>query len=413
MENKPINISLFLYLIFLLLQSISMISNAMLCHVVFAVWLFSVFIFNRGWSIGANLQKKYWALFVFVVFYFLSSGFGANLSIAFHRLFVLLEVLSPFLFFDIVKPFANTKVKKTIVFVFTIVIIIDMIAAFKTIGLTEGFGLRLTQTDIALKNNFAFVYSLTIICPALVYFDLLIYRGMIPLPLSKGWAFSLISIVLIITASNLIFKSLFMTAIVLLIMGIILAFFYGKKRWLIKSGLSILLTIVAFIVSFNGLVQLSNSREGFSTQVTPKLYEIRAVLSGNTSDASDYSSRQDLQQSSMAVFFENPIFGVFHKTYDFSDSIEIGVGNHSEWMDMLARYGIFSLFLMYFIFYSFWQCYKDNKMGLHILLFVVLGFLNPIFSFLQFFTIMIYIPFIYDILLSLRVHTEELGINHN
>lgn len=389
-----------LCLVFVVLQSLAIIPDTYLNHIVFALWL----VFMVGTSPvqfkKALSQPKYLALFVFVFFYFCSATIAANPVIAFHRTFTLLEVLLPILLFDLSQISKKSIPTKWLILSFSVVIVVNTIIASQTIELTQGYGLRLTATDMVVKNNFALVYSLAILCPVLLYFLLTLLKKNERITKAKKTVILLLIITALFFFIKIVFQSYFMTAVILLLSGIVIALFYGRKYWLLKSGVLIALLLIAFIGSFNKLVSFTDSQEGLSSQVSPKLYEIHAILTGQARKADDYSARQSLSQSSLDTFLENLLFGVYHKAYDFEEIEKMGVGNHAEWFDILARYGIFGFLLLFFLFKTFWHSYKATKFGLHLLLFVLLGFLNPLFGFFQLFTICVYIPFLYKVLIS-------------
>ena len=85
-----------------------------------------------------------------------------------------------------------------------------------------------------------------------------------------------------------------------------------------------------------------------------------------------------LTNSSLQTWFENLFFGIAYK-YDFDGvrMMNAGLGNHAEWFDLLAKYGLLSLFLFYYIFCPK-KVYSNNKnYSISLVLLLVLGFLNP------------------------------------
>ncbi|MEO7048017.1 MAG: hypothetical protein ABI091_22145, partial [Ferruginibacter sp.] len=93
------------------------------------------------------------------------------------------------------------------------------------------------------------------------------------------------------------------------------------------------------------------------------------------------------------VWIEHPIFGIGYE-YGFSTPkmMAAGLGNHSEWLDSLATYGIFIIFLMIYLFKSK-KVYRQNQgYKLALILFIITGFVNPIHLFNIYFVVFFFVP---------------------
>ena len=99
--------------------------------------------------------------------------------------------------------------------------------------------------------------------------------------------------------------------------------------------------------------------------------------------------RFDLYLMSLDSFWNNPIFGLAHKQMPGS---EIMVGNHSEWFDLLAKYGIFGLLMAFFFILVRKKYFKNKGFAIAFFLFFALGFINPLQVFTIYFAAFYYVP---------------------
>ena len=274
---------------------------------------------------------------------------ATNLATGFARLVAMMEMLSPIYMYDLYQV-NKWNGKKYPFYVLIIVLLANMMVSFSMINVMGDTGLRNTiqsDSDNALKGAFSLIYSLSIIIPTIVY----VLKSRKKIGARSKSIVLVASVLFIVYSFILVFRSFFMTAVITTIVGALFALIYEKRRWLLKGVSIILIAISLFLASFTPLVSyIDNLSYGASRQITPKLYELKYILTGETTKAGDLLSRGDLALSSLTTFLENPIIGVSYKAKDFKDTILIGVGNHSEWLDDLALYGLFSLLLFLFIY---------------------------------------------------------------
>ncbi len=84
------------------------------------------------------------------------------------------------------------------------------------------------------------------------------------------------------------------------------------------------------------------------------------------------------------------------------NSFEYKVGSleHSEWFDLLAKFGLFSIFLMVYLFRPK-KVYKGNQgFKLAFIFLLILGMLNPVHFFNIYFIVFFYIPLVDDYLFA-------------
>lgn len=238
---------------------------------------------------------------------------------------------------------------------------------------------------------FDFIYGIIIFLPILI-FKIQIYSR------KKDKIFYLIISILSIIC---ILKANFTTAYVLLGIEIILYLFFYSKSFLGKIFTIILLILFLFwgkqIVIFY-LNFLINDTTSILSQT--KLRDLINFLTGK-GNISDATGRTTLILQSINSFIFNPILG--QGAYYNRDCFGY-VGGHSQILDEFARYGLLGTIpLFYFLFFSIYQIYINiknksykNKYLISTILFLILGFLNPIFNDGILFFYFIAIPFLID-----------------
>ena len=370
---------------------ISSISYFTGIHAVFIAWLiYSIIIYgNEAKKILSG--KKYLLLLIFFVFYFMSMLYSVGLSLAFARTIALIEVFSPVLMYDFYKlnRWNNSKYP---LWVMISIIIINMSLSFAMIEFMGRSGLRDTiqsDSDNIFKGALAIITSLAILVPT-AFFVVLHFKQF---KTKFKWVKLGLLIAFIVYGMLLLFNALFMTAIMTSIVGCVIALVYGTRKWLLKSSICVILIVFGFISYFGAIVDFTNSfGPSMKSFITPKLYEIKHILDGDSHSAVDMTARNSLAESSFNTFLDNPFFGVIHKAADFEETAKLGVGNHSEWLDDLALYGVFAFLIFSFLYRAGKEQFKRTKFLLSLLLFTFLGFNNPILNFQVIFTVFLLIP---------------------
>ena len=328
-------------------------------------------------------QRRYIFLILFLAFYFLSTTMGKGLFQGFVFTLYMMRVVSPILMYDILR-ISDKKTQKT--FVFTLIIIFIAYASWMY-RLIEVYGAELgikssilgTESDNRINSAFGFIYSLPIIMVSLI----LAIRSFLKLNNRRKdifeWVRIVFCILVVVYFSRLVFKSLFMTATVLLVLGICLGIFYNRgKGWVYKSAISIFLASVIFVSQYDFFV--SNVSELGSRSTDQRVEEVYLMLTGKGSQAEDISSRSELSNTSLKTFFNHPLIGANH-LIGFERYNNKIIGNHAEWIDMLALYGLFALLLFYVLYKSLKLQYLDTGSYLPVIIYVLTGFLNPMFYF--------------------------------
>lgn len=182
----------------------------------------------------------------------------------------------------------------------------------------------------------------------------------------------------------------------LMIIGIVLAKM-EPKRANVKSYYVFSLFLIVFIGSFVMvpllLLIIENTESG---RLAERMNDVLSIASskGNTEEISDSGSmaaRIALSQTSLNTFFRNPLtmlFGIGDHTVSVGmDLHKSGIGNHSEFIDVLARYGLVGALIFVKILKSYYRSLKGLASNRRVLkyvnvifcVFLVYGFLNNVF----------------------------------
>ena len=391
--NKRIDILIsIIWLVFCFTQMVNYNIDKYLCHAVWFLWLLSLLVFKNTIITSTIKKKRYFLLFAFIIYYLFSSFLSVGISVAFNRVIALLELTSPILMYDLLKS-SDKNIKMFVMFAFFAILTIVTSELISTMNLYFGMGLRevvRNDEDLYLRNAFNWVYSWIFITTASVL--------SIRFCLKKGkrkWMMLLLSVFLFLLGVYVIVRSLFMTAIVMMLLGCVLSCFYGRKRWIVKAALAISGGFVAFVLTFNVIInQIGLMEEGadFLTQRTGEIYH---TIVGGNGDTHDMEARGSLTSMSLSTFFANPLFGINHKISDFKQAQYSMVGDHSEWIDNLALYGLCFLFLFFFLVKS--AKLGPSNTGIIYITYFLTGFLNPIWYFPQNVVVFFFIPIVFNL----------------
>lgn len=382
-----------LFLTFLLcavqLQGVQDLGVARL--VVFGLWLIAV-ILSFGKKIGVILtQRRFLALYVFVVFYLISSVVIVPFGTAINRCVELLCIASPILMYEFIKDKSH-NIRISFVLFTSFIFIVNSYLAFQFINLIGVDSFRNAQEFgdefYVIMISFNMCYALSLIVPA--------FWGMYK-ELKNKFLYRLLFIGLIILLLFYLLRAQFMTAIIIAFIGLTLEFLYRRNIKIIVASLVIVIvTSFSLFVVLPITIQQLKGRGDFEVLVY-RLVEIENVISGNDEQADDYNARKNLRTMSLSTFINNPLFGINHRINSKVHVNDQGIGNHAEWIDCLAKYGFFSLFLFYFLFDSLKRQKKEIHSPVTMIMFILLGFLNPLWLFPQVFAAYLYIPLLYSV----------------
>lgn len=183
-----------------------------------------------------------------------------------------------------------------------------------------------------------------------------------------------------ISAYFIIVCSLKASALVLLLLAIILLYIANRSKNNFGKVILISLIIAALLFVFrdtiiNALISLIGS-----DRIAYRLEIFTSVSS--LDESTTLTSREDLWMVSINSWLKNPITFLFgigdHNWVDWGSEVASGVGNHSDLLDVLARYGLFGAVVFYLsiiLYYKYLQKYFGYLFKWEILSFFILVFL--------------------------------------
>jgi hypothetical protein len=223
-------------------------------------------------------------------------------------------------------------------------------------------------------GSYDFIYGLVVIIPMLAFYSLS----------QKKIKFSLLIWSLVALFIVVVVMSNFTTAQMLLFVDFVFVIL-ARKRFKTNSGFVVSFIVLTVLASFmlpfllNYMIIISDSIYAQS-----KLEGILGVLSG-TESYDETTSRSELLKMSLKSFLDSPIWGIGA----WYGSGSPHVGQHAQFVDDIARYGLLGFIpLMVFVYYSMKKIYLafkekhfyNRRVLVSILIFVALGFMNPIYN---------------------------------
>lgn len=346
----------------------------------------SEILFNKG--------QKWWMIYAFVAFMMVVLGFSStNINFFIMRIpFYLVPAIGYF----VIKHY---RTREMIVLLFAISIIF-FANIFQNIFLwtmmPEIFEEQ-ESTDMSLEFSKAMNLADTGFIAVCLF-----YIGMLVMVIDnmKGRFHRLLMLeAMLIIAFFILFVNTRGTATLLfgvMFVGLFLAKFEPKRanvRSYYVAAILILIFVGTFIIIPLLLWLLENME---SKRLAERLEDVMSFMSskGNVNSVSDTGSmgaRIALSQTSLNTFFSNPInmlIGIGDHTVEIGmDLHKTGIGNHSEFIDVLARYGLVGAFVFIKILKSYYQNLKSiatcrsvmKYVNVVFLIFVLYGFLNNCF----------------------------------
>lgn len=346
-------------------------------YVLLALYLVYSFCIFPNETIYAFSNKVMMPLYVFLIYYLVSSNFNIkNVMSLFGRLSPIPIAIFQFkLLFNFPELIRIQKV--------TIFICMLMIMGFSIFGLfllsVNPMAMRaLVSTDvdnsIIVGGGFGLPYSLSLLLPVLFPVVLSLIHRKQYLNMETIFMVSFIIIGLL-----LIFRAQYMTAVLLFFVGVFFMLIsrFSKLDRIILFFIGVIACsyLYVYLPDIFGLMGVEDD-----SMLSARFDEISSLTSGESHDAKDFLIRMDHIYSTLNIFLENKLFGVGPNFgYNFEKMRDFGVGMHAEWFDILAIYGCSALLL--YVFFIQTIKLRINKGNVSVIIFIILGFLNP---FLQF-----------------------------
>lgn len=347
-------------------------------------------------QLKAILSRKYYiAFYIFLLYYFISSLLAFPIGTCINRVYTTIEVVSPFIMYEL---YANNdkKRKSVLLFVFIAVYVVNFYQMLTTINYSAIAGLRQHEDEEGyLNTGFNFIYSLTLLLTLLVY----VVRRNIQNKNINGPVFIAV-IIWLLSIVLIVFKSLYTTAIFLMGIGAVIAIFYGRKHWKRKLVIVGAICALMFVYVAPFLEKHLLASDPDYAIISYRIDEISSVLSGGDMDSeASGGARFNRTILSLKTFITHPLFGVNHQTANREIFDAVLIGNHAEWVDSLAEYGVFAFLLFYFLIKSGRMVSDGRGVTVVFILYIIIGFLNPVLYCVQNTICFFIIPMMYDFFL--------------
>ena len=395
---KTISLFLGLVICYLSLQGITDYGAFNL--IVFGVWLIiTSFAYTRQLK-GILVQKRFIALYIFLFYYFFSSAFIASYMTSLNRCVALLYTISPIIMYELLKS-ERKIIQATYFIVITLVFLFDVFLAYEFQRQTNVDDMRQVQEYgsefYIVSVAFCLCYAVALIIPSLIDVVIRMSNKNKKAIISKVFLL-LLSVVFVV----FLFRSQFMTAIIIAGVGLIITLLYYKTNKLSSTFVGLVLSFFVFTFSLPVIISVIGQHEEYKV-LTNRFIEIQNAISGNVEKSEDMNSRSTLTEMSIETFLENPFFGKNDEIVTSLHVNEQGIGNHAEWFDFLAQYGLCAFFLFFLLFDSLVKQEKEIGSPVLMILFIALGFFNPLWKHQQLFATFLYGPLLYHLFIGNRV----------
>ena len=383
-------------------------SNAFF-FIVFVLWVLSSFPLGH---IRTNekgfLVIKWWLIYFGLQFLYSIIGYSRELSFFMARCYI---YVIPIMMVYIIRFYTLKEIKLiwlSIIVLYGISLISNIILGLgggvDAFGGNDAFSQETLETSSTNAGSTAFVVGGLFLMPLL--FLVFKYGSHKFLRLSC-------LIIMILTGYYILFLNSRTTAVIFMILiflGMILVgnsnkiFSRGKKRKAIIYFCFFLITIFLF-----ALPVLNTMSDYFSDfgRMSERLRDLTFVLEGGGVQEMEQGSlfyRISLWMTSIHTFFDNYwnfFVGIGENVHDtdFYYLLKSGVGGHSEFFDLAARYGIIGIFIMYKVWkYSFGFILNFADGNIKAQLYIIFanvflyGFVNTLFNHLSMIMMILLFP---------------------
>ncbi|MGM0877158.1 MAG: O-antigen ligase family protein [Bacillota bacterium] len=369
------------------------------------------------------IKKKYFFLFWFITAYSLIGVlYGDPIQIVKNvNMFIL--SLAPFFIFDwVFSPARIHKRKKNAMFllkVMTPILLYTVVATLYYLfsnpyiarymanfdpsrGIDASMGINV-DLPTAIGGGYILIYGVFLLPPVFLF----LAKSILKKPLARLCSLGIAAFLL-----YFIIKSGFATAFILSIAGCTLTFLLLNKQKLISRVIIILSVFWVSLIFLNEevlseIIHSITNLLPYDSIIAVRLNEIVPALYASANDSS-FSNRLHGLEKSWTAFIENPFLGVGYKVgFDYM-SVAAFTGLHTEWLDMLAQYGLFlGVPLLLFIGITFNELIKlfigtsmEQVIKLVVVIIFLVGFLNPILNTSIFIIALLFIPSLLMLVLS-------------
>lgn len=374
--------------------------------ILFGAWVFSALLEDSKSFKKAISNKATRYLFLFLIYYFITSVFEASVSYTMTYVIVFLMLYScyvPYLYYKERNRKAEINIIVTISFLAWTFFSLSAITfyemfpsaartlaadftAFEDLYIGGGYA-------IAIGSALVIVWLLSILTKCYSVFN------------KKTRYFCVVFLVILF---YLLIKTESTTTLLACVFGSVASVVYllrNSNSGLIRILLFFVLSILVILIVTGGLNSFGSSLVSATDTgadenvILRRLNRIgeKLLFAGSSTSSENYvDERWGLVVISWNTFLKNPIFGVGYLTGNvFSNLEQAGVGTHSEICDVLAQHGLVGCFFLYGYLRNAMRTSSKRiaNNGVFITL-VILALFNPFRYFHGFFTILTLMPFV-------------------
>lgn len=376
------------------------------------------------------IKRKYLLLAGFLIAYFLIGVLSGSPIQSVKNTSMFIVNLAPFFIFDWVFSSARLHQRKqNALFLLKVITPVLIYTVFATLyylfknpyiarymanfdpsrGIAEGMEIMI-ELPIAIGGGYTLIYGVILLPPVFLF----LARSN-----HEKCCLRIFSLVTALFLLYFIIKSGFATAFIVAMIGCILSLLLFRTQKLFSKLIILCSAILVYIILSSKQLLITVIRE--ITSVLPmnsiiaiRLNEIPQTIYGSSSGSS-FSNRIHTVEKTWSAFVEHPLLGVGYTVgYDYY-SVEKLTGLHTEWLDILAQYGLFLgvpfLLFIAITLYELIQLFRNTSMEqivkLIVFMIVFVGFLNPIQSTSIFIIALLFIPSLLIVVLSKETELNQ------
>lgn len=386
-----IKVTLILFAIVLVLKigMSNTYENEVFSLILFYVWFFSCLIFRPKITLKILRQKHYFVLSIFLLYFFFGNSFSNGLFTGIKSTGAYIQYLSPIFMYEFYSRFSSKKVDRLLIIFIMSIYLYFSIRTLLYLDINPLAARKMISSGIddviMIGGGFSLSYGFAILIPVLIY----IIMNMRNVRHIKIFYYSIVILFFLV-----ILKSQFATSFFLVLLGFLYVMAYKMKQNKTLLFFSFLLLIVFYLSQDYLIRELTNYLNTLDSVFSNRvLLTLEIKQADNMRDLGTFGSRVTLFTNTLHLWFDNLFFGVAYKLdFDQDKMMNAGVGNHAEWIDLLAKHGLVSLSLLYYIFCSKKVYLNNFSFRISLLLLFILGFLNPVHIFNIFFVVFFFAP---------------------
>lgn len=289
------------------------------------------------------LDKSAVCFIFYMVFYVITSIPNGDLRyLATYAAYNVLS-FSPLLFFGILKHYGSRKhikfCTKLMYFIWLLIGVITIIYYYKNPLAAREAAAHLNTPDGAVFGGYFYAFGSAILC--VYFFTILIKTD------SRRQRIIILPVCIILACAVYLTQSTLTTIAMCVGFAVALLFRfkckdrYHELRLLFRLSILVIVICVAYYELGNHIADIINwlsRRDGSLLE-----YRTSEVLAGVylSQYSQHYLKRVNLIRDSFELFLKSPVIGHGYKYGNiFAQGTVLGIGNHSELMDALARYGL-------------------------------------------------------------------------